>query len=88
MLTKQILRKVGDSLIETIKIATLNQTTQVTNELLATLMQRDTSENGYKGFEIDYWDTVETPLEQEILNQLQGKLVHVKNFSAKFFFIF
>ena len=43
-------------------------------------MQRDTSENGYEGFEIDYWTNLQTPLEQEILDQLQEKLGHVKNF--------
>ena len=43
-------------------------------------MQRDTLEDGFEGFEMRYWINLETPLEQEILERLQEKLVHVKDF--------
>ena len=80
MLTKHILKKFGDAPIKKVKIEALNQTTQVINESLATLMQRNTSDNGYEWFEMDNWYNLETPLEQEILEQLKEKLVNVEGF--------
>ena len=44
MLNKKILQKFGDGLIEAVIITNLNQTTQVTNEFLDTVLKRDTIE--------------------------------------------
>ena len=43
-------------------------------------MQRASSEKGFDDFVMDYWINLQTPLEQEVLEQLQEKLVHVKGF--------
>ena len=55
MLSLRILDKFGDGLIEAVKIAKLNQATQVTNEFLDTVIKRDTIEGGYLEFEITDW---------------------------------
>ena len=70
MLNKLILKKFGDDLIKAVKISELNQTTQVTNESLDTVLQRDTIEGGYEEFEIYNWRGIETPLESSILERL------------------
>ena len=70
MLNKLILRKFGDGLIKAVKITGLSQTTQVTNESLDTVLQRDTIEKGYEEFTIEGMTGLQTPLESTILERL------------------
>ena len=82
MLNQRILKRFGDALIEVVKIVELDQTAEVTNEALDTIIKRDTVEDGYREFVMSEWKGIEQPLEAIVLEQLQEKLPNVENLTV------
>lgn len=80
MLNQRILKKFGDSPIDSVKMERLDQTTQVTNESLDTIMKRLSAKTGYKEFSMGGWRGLEKPLEETLLERLTELLVNVENF--------
>ena len=83
MLVKRILKKFEekeDNRIDSLQIADLKQSTEVTNEALDCLIKRDTSDEGYWEFIISDWYTLATPLEDTILDRTLEKLANVEVF--------
>ena len=69
-------------MIEVVKIVELNQTSEVTNEALDTVIKRDTVEDGYREFVMSEWKGIEQPLEASVLEQLQEKLPNVEKLTV------
>ena len=82
MLNQRILKRFGDALIEVVKIVELNQTSEVTNEALDTVIKRDTVEDGYREFVMSEWKGIEQPLEASVLEQLQDKLPNIEKLTV------
>ena len=60
----------------------LNQTAEVTNEALDTVIKRDTARYGYRELVMSEWTGIEQPLENSVLEQLQEKLPSVEKLTV------
>ena len=80
MFNQRLLKTYGDDLINDIEIHELNQTTEITNEFLSAVVQRDTPESGYEKFLLWNFRGLKTPLEESVFNRVIEKLSTVKEF--------
>ena len=81
MFVQRYLKKAGDFPIKECEVLMLHTSTEIANEFLATLNQRDTPQTGFETFRLSYCEGMENPLEESILEELSQKLSHVKDFS-------
>ena len=60
----------------------LEASTEIANEFLAALVQRDAPETGYYQLTIENFKGMETPLEESVLEELADKLIQVAEFTV------
>ena len=82
MLNQRILKTYGDDPVKDVAIETVNQTTEVTNEMFSTVFQKDSPETGYDKFHLDDIYGLETPLEETVLERGKEKLTQVQDFKV------
>ena len=80
MFNQRVLKRFGDELIKDMEFESVNQTTEITNEMLSAAVQRDTPTTGYDKFHLWNFEGLETPLEESVVQRVAQKLAHVKDF--------
>ena len=60
----------------------LEASTEIANEFIAALVQRDTPETGYCQLILERFKGMEFPLEESVLEELADKLIQVEEFSV------
>ena len=80
MLIQRLLKLYGDDFVKDLVIRRLLQSTEITNEFLSTIWQRDSPENGYEKFHLVNFKGLMTPLEESVIERPKEKLTHVRDF--------
>ena len=58
--------------------------TEVAEELLTTIVQRDTVENGFETFRLFNFEGMETEFEESVFERVLAKLTHVKELQVAY----
>ena len=70
MFVQRLLKEFGDDLVTDPAIVKLNSSTGVANEVLASIIQRDTPDTGYKSFMMRHIEGLKAPLEEALIEQI------------------
>ena len=82
MLCQRILKTYGDDPFKDVVVVGVNQTTEVSNEFLSTIFQKDSPETGYEKLHFNNFEGLETPLEERVIQLGKEKLTHVLDFKV------
>ena len=77
-----MLKKHGDEPIKAFCTKQVRQTTETTNELFDAVIKRGTPETGYNKFHVEYFENLETRLEETIIERVKDKLTNVEDFKV------
>ena len=84
MFGNRLIKILGDDDFKDIEIFPLVATSQVANEFLVSVIQKNTVVNGYAKCHLHSFQGMETPLTEEVFEQLLPKLIYFKDLKVAY----